>query len=112
MRVRGENVGGWEVEHVIEGYTGVRAAAAVGVASDVGEQDILLYVQAAAPLDFAHLALWASERLAAFQVPRYYCQVAGFERTPSERIRKHLLSRDPAGAWDRQKSARMDSAKR
>ena len=109
MRVRGENVSAWEVEHVVERYPGVRAAAAVGVASDVGEQDILLYVQAdAAPLDFADLALWASERLAAFQVPRYFCQVAGFERTPSERIRKHLLSRNPAGAWDRQKNARVD----
>ena len=102
MRVRGENVSAWEVEHVIERCEGVRAAAAVGVASEIGEQDILLYVQAdAARFDFAMLARWAGERLAPYQIPRYYRQVAEFERTPSERIRKHLLSRDPAGAWDR-----------
>jgi hypothetical protein len=33
-----------------------------------------------------------------FLVP--YSAIAQFELTPSERIKKHLLPRDPADAWD------------
>lgn len=102
IRVRGENVTAWEIERVLSVYPGIQDVAAVGVASEIGEQDILVYVQSVdAQIDFRHLAEWANERLAPFQVPRYYRRVESFERTPSERIRKHLLDRDPAGAWDR-----------
>jgi crotonobetaine/carnitine-CoA ligase len=34
-------------------------------------------------------------------MPRYYRAVEQFELTASERIRKHLLSRDVRDAWDR-----------
>ncbi|MGE0798357.1 MAG: AMP-binding protein [Lautropia sp.] len=110
VRVRGENVSAWEVERVIAGYPGVQDVAVVGVASDIGEQDILAYVQAQdADFDFSALAAWADERLASHQVPRYFRRVTGFERTPSERIRKHLLDRQTAGSWDR-RAARIASS--
>lgn len=102
MRVRGENVSAWEVERVMALHPAVESVAAVGVTGDIGEQEILLYVQFRQPsLDaFAELAQWAKSRLASFQLPRYYRSVERFELTPSERIRKHFLSRDVADSWD------------
>ena len=102
MRVRGENVSAWEIERVFAGHPAVKASAAIGVATLVGEQDILLDVQFKdAAIDWEALHAWASERLASFQLPRYYRAVEQFELTASERIRKHLLSRDVGNAWDR-----------
>jgi crotonobetaine/carnitine-CoA ligase len=103
MRVRGENVSAWEIERVFATHPSIAAAAAVGVPASVGEQDILLYVQCRpdATADFESLAGWADRALASFQRPRYYKTIDRFEVTPSERIRKHLLSRDVADAWDR-----------
>lgn len=102
MRVRGENVSAWEVERVFSAHPAVQACAAVGVESAVGEQEIMLFVQlqAAASLDWPAMLEWAAARCAAYQLPRYYRQVARFELTPSERIKKHLLPKDVTAAWD------------
>lgn len=100
MRVRGENVSAWEVERVFSSHPAVRACAAVGVQSGIGEQEILLYVQFETPQEWTAIAQWASQRLATYQQPRYYRQIDGFELTPSERIKKHLLPRSVEGAWD------------
>ncbi|MFT4266276.1 MAG: AMP-binding protein [Xenophilus sp.] len=103
MRVRGENVSAWEVERVFADHPAIQASAAVGVASDVGEQEILLFVQGkpGARLDWVELVAWATPKLAAFQLPRFYRQVEGFDLTPSERIQKHRLARSTEHAWDR-----------
>jgi acyl-coenzyme A synthetase/AMP-(fatty) acid ligase len=39
-------------------------------------------------------------RLAPFKTPRYLTYVDDFPLTPSQRIEKHRLSKEPAGAWD------------
>jgi carnitine-CoA ligase len=102
MRVRGENVSAWEIERIFAAHPAVQASAAIGVASSVGEQDILLNVKFKDhAVAWEALHAWASERLASFQLPRYYRAVAQFELTASERIRKHLLSRETCDAWDR-----------
>jgi crotonobetaine/carnitine-CoA ligase len=102
MRVRGENVSAWEVERVFAGHPAVELSAAVGVASPLGEQDILLYVKAkpGQALDLPQLRAWGAAQLAPYQLPRYYQQVDGFVTTPSERIRKQFLARDASSAWD------------
>lgn len=103
MRVRGENVSAWEVERVFALHPAIKTAAVVGVPASVGEQDILMYVEyeAGKVVEWRDLVAWAQPRLANFQLPRYYASVAKFELTPSERIRKHLLPRNVADAWDR-----------
>lgn len=101
MRVRGENVSAWEIERIFAAHPAIVASAAIGVASPIGEQDILLNVQfKGAPVDWETLHAWARERLASFQLPRYYKAVDRFELTASERIKKHLLSRSVNDAWD------------
>jgi crotonobetaine/carnitine-CoA ligase len=102
MRVRGENVSAWEIERVFAAHPAIRASAAIGVASSIGEQDILIAVQFRnRAVNWEALAAWAATRLANFQLPRYYRAVEHFELTPSERVKKHLLPRDIGDAWDR-----------
>jgi crotonobetaine/carnitine-CoA ligase len=98
------------VERVFAQHPALAMTAAVGVTSEVGEQEILIYLLASEEGEREdietlgpRLAAWGSERLASFQVPRYYRWVDGFDLTPSQRIRKHLLTRDVADAWDRRR---------
>ncbi len=107
MRVRGENVSAWEIERIFAEHPAIHASAAIGVASAIGEQDILLNVQfKGEPVDWETMHAWARERLASFQLPRYYRAVDSFELTASERIKKHLLSRSADDAWDRMDKTR------
>lgn len=102
-RVRGENVGAWEVESVAAQHPDIADCAMIGVAAEVGEQEIKLFVQPkpGVSLDAAAVSAWLDTRLARHQRPRYIAVVEGFERTPSQRIMKHRLSRGTDDAWDR-----------
>lgn len=103
VRCKGENVSAWEVEHVAADHEDVEDCAMIGVASDVGEQDIKLFVKPrdGATIDAAALSDWLAQRLAPYQNPRYIAFVADFERTASQRIMKHKLSARLDDAWDR-----------
>lgn len=103
VRCRGENVSSWEVEHVAAQHPDVEDSAMIGVATDVGEQDIKLFVQLkpGAIADADALGAWLGQRLAGFQVPRYIAFVKAFDRTPSQRIMKHRLSDSTDDCWDR-----------
>ena len=103
VRCRGENVSAWEVEHVAAAHPAVAACAMIGVAAEIGEQDIKLFVQPrpGAALTAPELARWLAARLAPYQVPRYIAFVEDFPRTPSERIAKHALPQGRDDCWDR-----------
>jgi crotonobetaine/carnitine-CoA ligase len=103
VRCRGENISAWEVERVAAAHPGVEDCAMIGVAAEIGEQEIKLVVQprAGATVDPAALSSWLGERLAPYQNPRYIAIVDSFERTPSQRIMKHKLSDDTVDSWDR-----------
>ena len=75
----------------------------IGVAAEIGEQDIKLFVKrsAGAPLEPQELSDWLAERLAPYQNPRYIVIVNDFERTASQRIMRHKLAALTAAAWDR-----------
>ena len=95
VRHRGENVSAWEVERVVERLDGVEECAVIGVASEVGEEDIKLFVKPShgAVLDPDTVFAWCAQRLAGYQVPRYLAVVDGFEKTSTQRIRKETLPR-------------------
>ncbi|CAO3381415.1 AMP-binding protein [Azospirillum argentinense] len=103
VRCKGENVSAWEVEHVAATHPSVEDCAIIGVAADVGEQDIKLFVKPkdGAALDIPALSGWLGKQLAPYQNPRYIAVVEEFERTPSQRIMKHKLSPALDGCWDR-----------
>ena len=102
VRVRGENVSAQEVEQVVAKHPAVEDCAMIGVAAEIGEQEIKLFVKrrAGAALEPQELSDWLVERLAPYQNPRYIVMVDEFERTASQRIMKHKLPL-AAPAWDR-----------
>ena len=63
VRVRGENVTAWEVEHVAAQHPLVEDCAMIGVAAEIGEQDIKLFVKpnAGSELDPAELSEWLGQ---------------------------------------------------
>lgn len=103
VRCRGENISAWEVERVASSHPSVGDCAMIGVEAEIGEQEIKLFVEPkpGAVIDLAALSDWLGERLAPYQNPRYLAVVETFERTPSQRIMKHKLSRVIEGSWDR-----------
>jgi carnitine-CoA ligase len=106
LRRRGENVSSVEVETVVLGHPAVLEAAAVGVPSDLGEDDILLVlaVQPDAALDYAELLDFCSARMPYFCVPRYVEVVDELPKTIIGRVRKDILRTRGVGpgAWDRE----------
>jgi carnitine-CoA ligase len=106
LRRRGENVSSVEVETVVIGHPAVLEAAAVGVPSDLGEDDILLFVAVRpdSALDYVELLDFCSARMPYFCVPRYVEVVDELPKTIIGRVRKDILrSRGVgAGAWDRE----------
>lgn len=104
VRHRGENISAWEVESVALQHPSVAEVAMIGVAAEIGEQDIKLFValREGAAVAAPDLAEWLDERLGRARAPRYIAFVDEFPKTPSERIRKGLLPADTAGCWDRE----------
>jgi carnitine-CoA ligase len=106
LRRRGENISSVEVEAVVLGHPAVLEAAAVGVPSDLGEDDILLVVavQPDSALDCAELLDFCSARMPYFCVPRYVEVVDELPKTIIGRVRKDILRARGVGpdAWDRE----------
>jgi crotonobetaine/carnitine-CoA ligase len=93
IRRRGENVTAAEIEGVLAGFAGVREVAVIGVASELGEEEIVAYVapDPGVVLDVGALGAWARERLADFKVPGVIHVRESLPHTATERIAKHLL---------------------
>ncbi len=102
LRRRGENISAWEVETALARHPDIAETAVVGVPAAIGESDILCFVlmRDGIALDAADLAAWCQQNLPRSHVPRYWKQVEGFDRTPSQRILKTRLDRDPGSAID------------
>jgi crotonobetaine/carnitine-CoA ligase len=95
IRRRGENVSAPELEWVALTHTNVVEAAAYGVASELGEEDVKLDVVLGDPLPAAALHEWLCENLPRHMVPRFIELRESFPKTPSERIEKYKLKAEP-----------------
>jgi carnitine-CoA ligase len=106
LRRRGENISSVEVETVVIGHPAVLEAAVVGVPSDLGEDDILLFVitRLGNALDYVELLEFCGERMPYFSVPRYIEIVSELPKTVIGRVRKDILRARGVGptAWDRE----------
>ncbi|MFN8559158.1 MAG: AMP-binding protein [Dehalococcoidia bacterium] len=110
IRRRGENISAFEIEREALAHPAVREAAAVGVPSALGEEEVKLCVllHEGASVTPAALDRFLRPRLAAFMRPRYVEVRAEFPRTPTQRVQKWKLREEgvtPA-TWDRR--ARRD----
>lgn len=107
IRRRGENIAGAELDRVIGEHPDVLEAAAIGVPAPLGDEDILAVVvprSRPAPTPQSIIE-WCVPRLAAMKLPRYIVFADSLPHTPSQRVMKHALKKDPAllaRAWDRE----------
>ncbi|MGE3648233.1 MAG: hypothetical protein AB7G10_07855 [Reyranellaceae bacterium] len=106
IRRRGENISSFEVETEVCAHPAVKEAAAVAVASEHAEDEVLVAVSLAegASLDPAELIHFLVPRMAHFMVPRYVRVVPELPKTPTQKVQKHLLRSDgiTADTWDRE----------
>ena len=96
IRRRGENIAGAELDRVIGEHPAVAEAAAIGVPSELGEDEILVAV---IPRDGASpgaedIAAWVARHLAANKVPRYVVFADALPRTATHRVAKFRLKED------------------
>jgi crotonobetaine/carnitine-CoA ligase len=106
IRRRGENISSYEVEQIVNSHPSVAETAAIGVASPLGEEDVMIVVvlkPGSGEPDPAELVAFCGERMAAFMVPRYVRYVDQLPKTATERVQKYVLREAGTnGSWDRE----------
>jgi acyl-coenzyme A synthetase/AMP-(fatty) acid ligase len=102
VRRRGENIATWDVEQVLRALPGVVDAAAVGVASELTEQEILVVLATADhALDGPAVRDWCRTRLPRHAQPRYVRIARELPRNGSGKVVKALLPTTPdESTWD------------
>ncbi len=107
MRRRGENISSFEVENVVEKHPNVAECAAFGVPSELGEDEVMIWVKpgAGAELDIRDLMEHCVKNMAYFMIPRYVDVVEEIPRTGTLRVQKAEMKRRGVtdGTWDREK---------
>lgn len=107
IRRRGENISSFLVEKAVVDHPDVLEVAAIGVASELSEQDVMVVVvrRPGSQLTAEELVAESDPRLSDFMRPRYVRFVESLPRTETGRVHKYLLRDDgPAGAWDRDRA--------
>ena len=93
IRRLGENISSFEIEQIALGFSGISEVAAVPVASELGEDEVLLCVvpRDSALFDVDDLHAYCSAQMAAYMRPRYYRVLDQLPKTPTERVQKFVL---------------------
>lgn len=118
IRRRGENISSFEVENAVRQHPDVDEVVAVGVASEIAEQEVLVVVTSkpGRAVDPRALVEFLVPRLAYFMIPRYVRVVAEIPKTETNKPRK-VVFRDAGitpDTWDREAAGlhlRRDSIK-
>ena len=109
LRRRGENVSSFEVESVINEFPAVAECAVIGVADELGEEEIKAVVvlkEGHPELKHAELIEFLIPKMPYFMVPRYFEVLTELPKTPTLKIQKQPL-RDVGvndKTWDREKA--------
>jgi crotonobetaine/carnitine-CoA ligase len=104
IRRRGENVSAQELEELVQAHPDLVEAAAIGVPSELTEEDIKVAAIARPGVDLEApaLARWLAERLPRYMTVRYVEVVDDLPRTDTQKVMKTALRarwRTP-GTWD------------
>ena len=115
MRIKGENVSAYEVEHAIQKHPSVLEAAVYAVPSELAEDEIMTAITLVDGhvLKEAELPEFLKENLPNFAIPRYVKIVAEFSKTETQRIIKKELEKAgiTAGTYDAQKKQYLVGSK-
>jgi crotonobetaine/carnitine-CoA ligase len=114
MRRRGENISSWEVENVVEKFPAVAECAAFGVPSELGEDEVMIWVKPKEgfQLEVKELIRFCAQNMASFMVPRYVDVVDEIPRTTTLRVIKaDMKKRGVTGrTWDREKEMKGEKS--
>jgi crotonobetaine/carnitine-CoA ligase len=101
MRRRGENISSFEVENIVEKHPAVAECAAFGVPSELGEDDVMIWVKPreGVELDLKELTQHCADNMAYFMVPSYIDVVEDIPRTGTFRVQKTSMKK--RGVTDR-----------
>lgn len=113
IRRRGENIAAFEVEAALRAHPDVAEAAAYGVPSPLGEEEVMATVvmRAGAAADAASLVAHAGALLPRFAVPRFVAFAEALPVTETGKVRKaELAARGTDGAWDREAALKPGAA--
>ncbi|MEN3279034.1 MAG: carnitine-CoA ligase [Solirubrobacteraceae bacterium] len=106
IRRRGENISAFEVEEGVLLHPDVLECAAIGVPSELTEEEVkvCVVVRPGSPVMPEDIIRHCEATLAGFQVPRYVEIVAELPKTPTGKLEKYrLLERAlTPGTWDRE----------
>jgi crotonobetaine/carnitine-CoA ligase len=108
MRRRGENISSFEVEQALLRHPAVAEVAAIGVPSELGEDDVMVCVVAkpGETVEVVPFMDFCRDRLPYFAVPRYVEVCAELPKNAVGRVLKHeLRARGVTDAtWDREQA--------
>jgi len=106
VRRRGENVSSIEVEAEVMGFAAVAEAAVVGIASEHGDEEILVAVvpKPGHEIEPRALAEHLIPRMPHYMVPRYIRVMQELPRTATNKVKKVEIREQgiTADAWDRE----------
>lgn len=109
IRRRGENISAYEVELILSRHPKVLEVAAIPVASEMSEDDVMVYVvlRQGAEMTEEEVVAFSSDNMAYFMVPRFVAFIEALPKTPSEKIEKYKLKREAESRrtelWDRER---------
>lgn len=106
LRRRGENISSYEVERGVSAHPAVLESAAVAVASELGEDEVMicLTLRPGQSLEPIELMRHCTRQMARFMVPRYVRILEALPKTPTERVQKYALRAEgvTADTYDRE----------
>jgi crotonobetaine/carnitine-CoA ligase len=93
IRRRGENISAWEIEDVVNRHPAVAESAAVGVPSELTEEEVkvFLVLKPGARVDPEELRAFCSRQMAPFMVPEHVQLVDEIPKTPTGKVEKYKL---------------------
>ena len=104
IRRRGENISAYEVEQGLLAHPDIIEAAALGVPSELTEEDVKAFVvtRPGSALTPAQIHAHCLATMPPFMVPRYLEIVPHLPKTPTQKIEKYRLAARPnvAETWD------------
>jgi crotonobetaine/carnitine-CoA ligase len=107
IRRRGENISAFEIEEVVLAHPDIVEAAAVGVPSELTEEDVKLCIvpRAGARISPRELIEFCKPRMARFMLPRYVEVMTELPRTQTQKVEKYRLRAAgvSSGTWDRER---------
>jgi carnitine-CoA ligase len=108
IRRRGENISAYEVEMLIARHPSVLEVAAVPVASELSEDEVMVFIvcRSGCEVSEAELVRFANQNMAHFMVPRFVHFIETLPKTASEKIEKYKLKtwaeQNRLTLWDRE----------